>query len=69
MRIVVALIREGKFGGQFSGGIGDRFTGLVTVFALALLNDVPFFLDFPRLQGVLQSGDGALAWNLNISGR
>ena len=31
VRIAVALVREGKFRGQFSGGVGDRFTGLITV--------------------------------------
>jgi hypothetical protein len=33
MRVAVAMVREGKFAGQFSGGVGDRFTGLVTVSA------------------------------------
>ena len=38
------------------------------VFALALLNDVAFFLDYPRLSSVLGPGDGGLRWDLNISG-
>lgn len=38
------------------------------VFALALLNDVPFFLDFPRLSSVLDSGNGKLDWALNTTG-
>ena len=68
MRVAVALVREGKFKGQYSGGVGDRFTGLVTVFALSLLNDVPFFIDFPHLSKVLSRGSGNINWDINIRG-
>ena len=38
------------------------------MFALALLNDVPFFLDYPNLSRVLHSGSGGLQWELDLSG-
>ncbi len=68
MRVIVALVREGRFEGQYSGGVGDRFTGLITIFALALLNDVPFFLDFPGLSEVFSPGDSPIAWNISLTG-
>ena len=65
----MALIREGRFKGQFSGGVADRFTGLITVFAFALLNDLPFFIDYPRLHEVFQAGQGNLSVELNLTSK
>lgn len=69
LHVAIQLVRDGKYHGSKNGGVGDRFTGMVTFFALALLNDVPFFMDYSRLHDAFVTGEGKLDWALQIEGK
>ena len=59
-RALVYVAREGQWKGRLSGGIADRTTGMVSLFAVALAYNTAFFIDFPGLSEAYAPGEGNL---------
>ena len=66
-KVVIYIAREGLWNGRRSGGVGDRFS-LISVFAMCVLHNAAFFIDYPGLSEVFVSGKGGLLWSVNASG-
>lgn len=67
LRVFIYIAREGYWEGLKSGGVADRFS-LVGLFALALAHNTAFFIDYPGLDEVFDSGSGGLSWSVNATG-
>ena len=67
IRVFIYLSREGKLGKLKSGGVADRFS-LISMFAMCLIYQTAFFIDYPGLNHAFESGYGGLSWNIDVDG-
>ena len=67
IRVFIYLSREGKLGKLKSGGVADRFS-LISMFAMCLIYQTAFFIDYPGLNRAFESGYGGLSWDIDVDG-
>lgn len=67
VRAFIYIAREGVWEKIKSGGVADRFS-LVGMFAMCLAHNTAFFIDYPGISDVFDTGSGQLSWSVDATG-